>query len=339
MSKIIGIDLGTKNIKIYKGDKGIVLNDYNILAQDEKKKILAIGTDAYEMIEKVPINLVVSYPIKNGVIADYENMVKLLNRYFRKINCKGNALSSNTVFISIPSDISEVERKAYYDLMNSSDASIKKTYIIEKSVAAAIGAELDVLSPQGHMIVDIGGETTEISIVSLGGIVKTKLINIGGNQMDESIKNYIKKNFGIMIGTKSAEHIKNQLAMSFDEEKTVRVIGRDVITGLPKEIIVDSILVNTSINEFLYNIIDSIKAILEKTPPEITSDILESGIFLTGGCAKINKFDELVNKETGLIVNVIDSPSECVIRGLGKIIENPTKYESVICVPQEKNYK
>lgn len=338
-TKIIGIDFGTKTIKIYKKNKGIILNEYNIIAQDKNNNIITAGNEAYEIYERAPKTIKVSYPIKRGVIADYNNMVKLLNWYLKKTNCKKGPLSNNIAYISIPYDISEVEKKAIFDLLNDSEADIKKTYILDKPIAAALGANIDVLSSQGNMIVDIGGDTTEISVISLGGIVISKLVKIGGNQMDKSIINSRKKNNNLLIGERSAELIKINIASAYPDDSSCKVYGRDIITGLPKEIEIYSEEVYKSIKVFLFSIIDSIKFILEKTPPEISSDIIDSGIFLTGGGALIKRFDDLIYEETGLVCNVVDSPIESVVRGLGKVIEKTQSYKDIISIPKQRRYK
>jgi rod shape-determining protein MreB len=338
--KVIGIDLGTKTIKIYKKHKGIALKEYNIIAQDKTKKIISAGNDAYEMLERAPKNIMVSYPVKSGVIADFNNMLKLLNWYLKKMNCKKSMFSKNMAFISVPWDISDVEKRAIYDLVNHSEAGIKKTYLIDKPIASALGSNIDVQSPQGNMIVDIGGETTEISVVSLGGIVISKLLKIGGNRLDESILNYIRKNYNLLIGTRTAEQLKINLASAFkDEEGAMKIFGRDVITGLPKEIEVTSNMAYEAIKEYLYNIIDSIKFILEKTPPELSADIIETGIYLSGGGATIKRFDELIANETGIKVNVVDDATNSVIRGIGKVIDKHHAYRNLTYLPRDKRYK
>lgn len=340
LAKVIGIDLGTKSIKIYKKNKGITLREYNLIAQNRKKDIIAAGNNAYEMLEKTPESITVSYPVRNGVIADFDNMLKLLNWYLKDINCKKNIVSRNIAYISVPWDISDVEKRAIYDLVNHSGANIKKTYLIDKPIAAALGAEIDVRSPQGNMIVDIGGETTEISVISLGGIVISKLLKIGGSRFDYSIRTFIKKNYNLMIGNKTAEIIKKKLATAYkDEENFISVYGRDIITGLPKKIEISSAKVYESIKEHLITIIDAIKSILEKTPPELSADIIETGIYLAGGGALIKRIDDLILQETGLKVIIIDSPEESVVRGIGKIIEKNNLYKSLISAPNTKKVK
>ncbi|TCT14971.1 rod shape-determining protein MreB [Natranaerovirga pectinivora] len=339
--KVIGIDLGTKSIKIYKKHKGVALKEFNLIAKETKtKKIVAAGNDAYEMLERTPRTINVSYPVKNGVIADFDNMLKLLNWYLKKLKCKKSLFSKNVAYISVPWDISEVEKRAIYDLVNHSEASIKKTFVIDKPIAAALGASIDVSSAQGNMIVDLGGDTTEISVVSLGGIVISKLLNIGGSRFDEAIGNYIKKKYSILIGNRTAEQIKINLASAYKEEEgTINVYGRDLVTGLPKEISVSSLDVYDAIVEYLFNIIDSIKFVLEKTPPELSADIIETGIYLTGGGAMIDRLGELILKETGLKVNVVDEPDNSVIRGIGKIVEKSHSYKSLTSIPKAKKYK
>ncbi|TCK98086.1 rod shape-determining protein MreB [Natranaerovirga hydrolytica] len=341
LAKVIGIDLGTKSVKIYKKYKGVVLLENNIIAQQKRSKnIFAAGNKAYEMLERTPKDIFVSYPVRSGVIADFDNMVKLINWYLNKINCKKGLFSNNTAYISVPWDISEVEKRAIYDLINHSNASIKKIKIIDKPIAAALGADINVQSPEGNMIVDIGGDTTEISVVSLGGIVSSKLINIGGNHLDEAIINYTKKNKGILIGSRTAEVVKMNLSTAIETNiGSIKVFGRDLVTGLPKEFEINSLEVYYAIKEYLYSIIDTIKFILERTPPELSADIIEQGIYLTGGGALIEGLPELIYKETDLKVNCVEEPMNSVIRGIGKIVEKTNTYESLIVAPKAKKYK
>lgn len=322
--KILGIDLGTSTIKIYKKGEGIILDERNIIAIANKKDVIAVGNEAFEMFEKAPANINVSYPVSYGVIADIANMQSLLNHLLRQKQEAGSRFQNTSVIIAIPTDITEVEKRAFYDLIANSAAKANTIYMVEKPIADALGAGLDITNARGVMTVDIGADTTEISIMSLGGIVLSKLIPVGGNKLDESIKLYVKKKYNLIIGDKTAEIIKKQLATATgDEELTMKVYGRDVVKGLPSEMEISSRMVYESIKEYLYAIIDSIKIILERTPPEISSDIIDSGIYVMGGSANIRNLDRLIQQETDLDVNICKDASNAVALGLGRIMEEP----------------
>jgi rod shape-determining protein MreB len=320
--KAFGIDFGTSTIKIYKKGHGIVLNERNIIAIANRKNVIAVGDEAYDMYEKAPANIAVTYPVRNGVIADVANMLTLLNQFMVRIG-GGKRLGSADYIVAVPTDITEVERRSFYELIMNSNLKVGNIKIVEKPVADALGAGLDVTTAKGVMVVNIGADTTEVSILSLGGIVLSKLIPVGGNKLDESIKNIVKRKYNLYIGDKTAESIKKKLASALPQvEASVKVYGRDVVTGLPKEMEVTSDTVYEAIQEYLYTIIDSIKIILERTPPEISSDIIDSGIYITGGSANIFSLDELIHKETELKVNICPDSSTTVVNGLGKIMED-----------------
>lgn len=320
--KAYGIDFGTSTIKIYKKGQGIVLDERNIVAIADRKHVIAAGDEAFDMYEKAPSNIKVSYPVRNGVIADVADMMELLTYFMKRIN--GNKrLGSADYIVATPTDITEVERRSFYDLIASSSLKVGRIKIVEKPVADAVGAGLDVMTARGVMVVDIGADTTEVSILSLGGIVLSKLIPVGGNRLDESIKNMVKRKYNLYIGDKTAENIKKQLASAITNvDASVKVYGRDVVTGLPTEMEVNSSDVYEAISEYLYAIIDATKIILERTPPEISSDIIDSGIYITGGSAKIFALDELMHKETDLKINICPDSSNTVVKGLGKIMED-----------------
>ncbi len=321
--KIYGIDFGTSMIKIYQKNNGIILDEKNIIAIANRKKMIAAGDEAFEMYEKAPANISVSYPVKYGVIADIANMLSMLNYMLSKIKIKNSRFSSAEFIVATPADITEVEKRAFFDLIASSNAKAKNIKIVDKPIADAIGAGLDITNARGVMIVDIGADTTEISILSLGGIVISKLIPIGGNRLDESIKSYVKKNYNLVIGDKTSELIKKQLASAYPmEEKCMNVYGRNVVTGLPTEVEISSSMVYNSIVDYLNSIIDSIKIILERTPPEISSDIIDSGIYVTGGSSSIAGLSELIKAETDLTINICENAANTVVNGLGRIIED-----------------
>lgn len=335
-SKLFGIDFGTSTIKIYKKGDGVIFDARNIIAIVDNSKVIAIGDEAFEMYGKAPSNILVDYPVKNGVIANIANMLSLLNEALAKISMKYGKISGAEFFVAAPYDITEVEKRAFFDLVTSSIAKTKKVRIIEKPIADAIGAGLNVTDAYGVMTVDIGADTTEISIMSLGGIVLSKLIPIGGNKIDESIISSVRRHYNLIIGHKTAETIKIELACAIpsEKERTIKVYGRDVVTGLPVEKEIGSNFVNSVIAEHLRGIIDAVKVILEKAPPEISSDIIDSGIFLTGGSAGIRDFDTLMAAETELTVNVSEDPANTVVNGLGKIIADPKLHTLALTLKQ-----
>ena len=321
-SRAFGIDFGTSTIKIYKKGQGIVLDERNIIAISNRKTVIASGNDAFEMYEKAPANIAVSYPVRNGVIADVANMLSLLRHFMHRIG-GATRLGSADYIVATPTDITEVERRSFFDLIASSNLKAGKIKIVEKPIADAVGAGLDIMTARGVMIVDIGADTTEVSILSLGGIVLSKLIPVGGNRLDEAIKNMVKRKYNLYIGDKTAENIKKKLASAITSvEASVKVYGRDVVTGMPAEMEVSSADVYDAISEYMFAIIDAIKIILERTPPEISSDIIDSGIYITGGSAKIYALDQLMHKETDLKINICPDSSNTVVNGLGRIMED-----------------
>ncbi|NLL72634.1 MAG: rod shape-determining protein [Clostridiales bacterium] len=319
--KTYGIDFGTSTIKISRKGHGIVLDERNIVAIADKKNIIATGDEAYDMYEKAPPNIVVTHPVRNGVIADVANMTALLIHFIKKIS-GGKRLGTADYIVATPTNITEVERRSFYDLIASSTLKVGNIKIVEKPVADAVGAGLDIMSARGVMIVNIGADTTEISVLSLGGIVLSKLIPIGGNKFDEAIKNTVKKKHNLYIGDKTSESLKRKLASALPGVvASVNVYGRDVVSGLPVEVEINSKTVYESISEYLYSIIDSIRVILERTPPEISSDIIDGGIYVTGGSANIFGLDELISEETNLNVNICEDPANTVVKGLARIMD------------------
>jgi len=336
-SKTFGIDFGTSTIKIYKKGEGIIVDERNIIAIANKKQVIAVGDEAYEMHEKAPKNINVTYPIRNGVIADFNCMLDLINHMNNQMKGKSSTFNPTEFIVATPTDITEVEKRAFFDLITSSNAKAKKVRVVEKPIADALGVDLDVTSAHGVMIVNIGADTTEVSVLALGGIVLSKLIPVGGNKLDESIKTYVKKKYNLIIGDKTAETLKKELASAVPcEESELSVYGRDVVTGLPLSINVSSSMVYEAISEYLYSIVDAIRIILERTPPEISSDIIDSGIYITGGSANIRNLDELISKETDLKINIADNAANSVVIGLGKIIEDPN-FNS-LAAPLKQNY-
>ena len=315
--KIYGIDMGTNSIKIYQKAAGVILHQKNMIAMVKKKEPLALGDEAYSMYEKAPKNIEVKQPIINGVIADFTAMQTMIQLYFKGMHGKkfaeGLAAGGNAEFyIAVPSDITEVEKRAFYDLIASSSLKTKKIRIVEKPIADALGAGLDVMDATGRLIVNIGADTTEISLISLGGIVQSRLLKIGGTKFDEAIQQTVKKKHNLVIGMKSAERLKMQLAS-----------GINLITGLPNKVTVTNHLIFEAMSESLSSIIDAIKFILEKTPPELSMDIMHDGVCMTGGSTHIKNLDLLIQQETGLSIMKMEEPELTVVKGLGMIMENP----------------
>ena len=319
--KIIGMDFGTSKIKMYKTGSGIILEEKNVIAVENRSKVLAIGDNAYEMLGKSPDRIQVSMPIQNGVIADLENMKLLLNAFLDKVSGKGKIRSSDYL-VAIPTNITEVEKRAFYELVQHSNGKAKKVSIVHRPLVAALGMDVDITKSKGVMVVDMGADTTEIAVMSLGGIVLSKIIPIGGNKMDESIKTVMKKE-GLFIGDKTAELIKNELSSAIDPtDKKMNIFGRNVMNGLPTESTIDADTVYHAIREHLLGIVSAIRVILERTPPEIASDIIDAGIYVTGGLAQIKGLDTLIQTETNLQVNIAEKSENSVIKGLGAMAEN-----------------
>lgn len=342
MSKVYGIDLGTRMLKIYKKNEGVIYDAKNILAIADGTRIIAIGDEAFEMFGKAPSNIEVTYPVKCGVIADIKNMQALLNRVFEEIGKTHGKLNGAEFIVTAPTDITEVEKKAFVDLVASTEVKPKRVRIAERPIADAIGAGLNVTEASGVMVVDIGADTTEISVLSLGGIVLSRLVTIGGNQFDEDIIRCVKNKFNLVIGNKTAEVIKIALATAIppeaDKDETIKIYGRDVVNGLPTEKEIPASFVYDSIAEHLHSIVDAVKVILEHTPPEISSDIIDSGIYVTGGSAQIRNLDRLLNSETELNINICEKSADTVALGLGKIIETP-ELDSLTYVLKQTTYR
>ena len=321
---VYGIDLGTSNIKMYSSSSDNILNEKNVIAIKNKNEIFSFGNQAFEMYEKAPENINVSFPVKFGVIADIKNMETLFSCFYKKLN-GGKTVNGADYCIAVPTDVTEVEKRAFYDLIASSSLKTKKIRIVEKPIADALGAGLDVMDATGRLIVNIGADTTEISLISLGGIVQSRLLKIGGTKFDEAIQQTVKKKHNLVIGMKSAERLKMQLASGIkeDEEITYDVMGRNLITGLPNKVTVTNHLIFEAMSESLSSIIDAIKFILEKTPPELSMDIMHDGVCMTGGSTHIKNLDLLIQQETGLSIMKMEEPELTVVKGLGMIMENP----------------
>lgn len=319
-SNAYGIDLGTSNIKIYgKGDKEILCQK-NMIAIENKDYLFAYGDEAFEMYEKAPGNIHISYPLCNGVIADIKNMQTLVKCFISDI-CSGQVKPAE-YYIAVPTDVTEVEKRAFYDLVKNAGVKAKKIMVVEKAIADGLGMDIDVKTSQGVLVVDVGYDTTEISILSLGGIVLSKLIKVGGQKFDDAIRNAVRKEFALIIGGKTAEQVKISLNELKEEGKNAVVYGRDIVTGLPVEREIPTELIDDCLKEHFRTIIDNVKVILERTPPELGADIYRQGIYLTGGACQISNFSTLLANGTGLKVNIAEHPIESVAIGLAKIIKD-----------------
>lgn len=321
MAYDVGIDLGTSNTLIYVKGKDLVINEPSVVAVSEKTgKILAVGSEAREMLGRTPESIVAVTPIKEGVIANFDATVAML-KHFLKSSTKGSMLKPRAV-VCIPSNVTEVEKRAVREAVLSAGA--REVYLIEESMAAAIGAGIAVNNPLGSMIVDIGGGTTEIAIISLGGIVTSCSLNVAGNAFDNEIAQYLKKTYNLSIGLISAEEIKRKVASAcpLKEEVESEVKGRDVVTGLPKTVTISSKEIRLALAECMEQIIDGIKSVLEKTPPELAADIFDAGIILTGGGATLRGLGKLINVNTGIPIYIAENPTECVAIGAGRTLED-----------------
>ncbi|MDE7205452.1 MAG: rod shape-determining protein [Lachnospiraceae bacterium] len=321
-----GIDLGTRTIKIYNAHNDNVIVEKNMIAIEDKKNLFAYGDSAFEMFEKAPSNIEISYPLCNGVIADIKNMQLILKNFI--LDCNKGSVKPAEFYIAVPSDITEVEKRAFSDLVKDANIKAKKILRVEKAVADGLGLDIDVKNAQGILVVNVGFHTTEISILSLGGIVLSRLIKVGGQKFDESIKNAIRKEFSLIVGSKTAENVKIDLRELEEDKRKAVVYGRDIVTGLPMEKEIPTDLVSESMLENFNVIIDNIRVILERTPPELSADIFRRGVYLTGGASQVAHLAELIAKGTGLKVNVSENPVSGVALGLAKIIKDDN-YKSV----------
>ncbi len=320
MANEIGIDLGTANTIIYLRGKGIVVNEPTVVAVSRATgKILSIGKEAGEMLGRTPIDICAVTPIREGVIANFDITVSMLKYFIKK--AIGATILKPKAVVCIPSHITDVEKRAVRDAVLA--AGVKEVLLLEKSMAAAIGAGISVNAPVGSMVVDIGGGTTEIAVVSLGGIVTTQSLKVASHTFDNDIIQFLKKNHNLIIGNITAEEIKIEVgsACSLKEELSVTIKGRDLVSGLPRTATVTSEEIREAIKESLAAIIDGIKSVLEKTPPELAADIIESGIVLTGGGSILKGLGKLINAHTGIPIYIAEAPTECVAMGAGKALE------------------
>lgn len=332
-SKDIGIDLGTANTLVYMRGKGIIIREPSVVAVDVKMdRVRYVGQEAKDVIGRTPGSIVAVRPLKDGVIADFDMTTSMLQEFIRKA-LKGRAFAGSRVrvIICIPSGVTAVERRAVKEATQSAGA--KRVSIIEEPMAAAIGAGLPVADPTGSMIVDIGGGTSEVAVISLGGIVTSRSVRVAGDEFDSSIINYIKKKYNLLIGERTAENIKIAIGSAYpyaDNEPSMDIKGRNLLNGLPENITVTSEEIREALSEPLSHVIEAIKVTLEKTPPELAADIIDQGIMLAGGGALLKGLDLLIHAETGMPVKVAERPLDCVADGTGKVLENIDKLIDVL---------
>jgi rod shape-determining protein MreB len=331
-SKDLGIDLGTKNTLVYTHEKGIVINEPSVVAVNTRTdEILAVGEEAKRMVGKTPGHIQAIKPLVDGVISDFEVTEKMLKYFIDKVHAESFTLIPRPrIVIGIPLNITEVEKKAVEDAAKSAGA--RKVYLIEESMAAAIGARLPVADPTATMIVDIGGGTTEISVISLGGVVAWKTLRIAGNELDNNIIQYAREEFNLLVGEQVAERAKITIgsATELKEPMNMEVRGRDLINGLPRAVVITDIQVREAMGRTIHQIIENIKSTLETTPPELVSDIYEHGIILVGGGALLRGLDKEIAQNTKIPVRIADDPLTCVVRGAGILLSDPDLLDKIV---------
>jgi rod shape-determining protein MreB and related proteins len=326
----MAVDLGTANTLVYVRGKGIVLNEPSVVAINTNTGgILAVGAEAKKMIGRTPGNIVAIRPLKDGVIADFDTTERMLRYFIQKVH-KRRHLAKPRIVVCVPSGITGVEQRAVKDAGYAAGA--RKVYIIEEPMAAAIGAGLPVHEPTGNMVVDIGGGTTEVAVISLGGIVTSQSIRTGGDELDQAIITYVKKEYSLMLGERTAEEIKMAIGSAFPspEEPHAEIRGRDLVSGLPKTIVVSAEEIRKAIEEPVNSIIDAVKTTLDKCPPELSGDIMDRGIVITGGGALLKGLDERLRHETGMPIHITDRPLDSVAMGSGKCVEEFEALQQVL---------
>ncbi len=330
LSKKIGIDLGTANILIYEKGKGIVIQEPSVVAIDKNNdKVLAVGKEARRMLGRTPGNIVATRPLKDGVIADFEVTELMLKHFISKV-VKQRFLFKPTIMICIPEGITGVEKRAVMDA--ASQVGSRNTYLIEEPLAAAIGSGLKVEEPDGSMVIDIGGGTTEIAVISMGGIVVSESLRIGGDKFDEALVRYIRNKYNMVIGEKTAEEVKMEIGSAWidGESREYEMRGRNLMTGMPKNLTISSMETVEAFKENITTIIESVRHVLEQTPPELSSDIMDKGVVLTGGGSLLHGLDTLISKETQIPVFSAESPLSCVAEGTGIALEELENLKDIL---------
>lgn len=329
-SKDMGIDLGTANTLVYVKGKGIVLQEPSVVAiRRETNEVLAVGEEANKMVGRTPGSIVVIRPMKDGVIADFDVTETMLRHFIRKAH-GGRGIVRPRVVVGVPCGVTEVEKRA---VINAAlEAGAREAYLIEEPMAAAIGAGLPVHDPSGSMIVDVGGGTTEIAVISLGGIVASRSVRTAGDEMNEAIVQHVKRTYSLMIGERTAEEVKKVLgsACPFEGEGSMEIKGRDMVTGLPKTVSVEAAEIRDALQEPVRAIVDAVRVTLERTPPELAADIMDKGIVMTGGGSLLRGIDRLLSNETGMPVHLTEDPMKCVALGTGKCLESLDVFRKVL---------
>ena len=335
-SKDIGIDLGTANTLVYVRGKGIVINEPSIVAINKKTgKILAIGNEARKMVGRTPGHIIVSRPLISGVVSDFEVTEQMLKYFIEKVNqATFGFLSRPRVIVGIPSGVTEVEKRAVQDA--TLNAGARQAFLIEEPMAAAIGARLPIQDPTGSLIVDIGGGTSEIAVISLGGIVISKSIRIAGDEMNENIIQFVRDEFNLLLGERTAEEVKIKIGSAIPQKEKMKaqIRGRDLVTGLPKEVTITDDQVRIALQRSIKAIVNNVKAAVEETPPELVSDIMEKGITLAGGGALLRGLNQLISQETQMPVIIADDPLTCVVRGAGIVLEDIDTLKEVLVITE-----
>ena len=327
----IAVDLGTANTLVYVKGEGIVLNEPSVVAVDRgSRRILGIGLEAKRMLGRTPDGIEAIRPLKDGVIADVDVTERMLRHFLKQVTSKRIFRIKPTVVVGVPSGITELERRAVRS--SAMSAGSKNVFMVDEPMAAAIGVGLPVETPTGNMVIDIGGGTTEIAVIALSGIVSNTSIRVGGDELDAAIVTFLRKNYNLLIGEPTAEAIKVQIGSAFDygEEQELEVKGRDLVSGIPKTVVVHSQEIRECIQEPIQAIVDAVRRALEITPPELASDIVDRGIMMTGGGALVRGLDKLLKHETNLPIHVDEDPLTCVVRGAGRILDDLTKYRTVL---------
>ena len=336
-TKDIGIDLGTANTLVFMRGKGVIMREPSVVAVDTKTDtVRCVGTEAKQVIGRTPGSIVAVRPLKDGVIADFDIATSMLKIFIRRV-CGNNLLFRPRIVICIPSGVTDVERRAVSNA--AINAGAKQVMVMEEPMAAAIGAGLPIEEPTGNMVVDIGGGTSEVAVISLGGIVAARSIRVGGDEFDQSIIAYIKRKHNLLIGERTAEQIKIQLGSAFpmEQEGTMDIKGRNLVDGLPKNLTITSEEIREALSEAVTSVIDAIKETLERTPPELSADIIDRGIMLTGGGALLHGLNELIHQETGIEVHIAENPLDCVAAGAGTVLENLELLRDVVADAERKD--
>lgn len=329
-TRYIGIDLGTANTLVFVRGKGIILREPSVVAVNTRTdQACSVGKEAKEIIGRTPGSIIAVRPLKDGVIADFDIATTMLQEFIRK-SLRGTLLSHANVLICIPSGITAVERRAVKEAAEKAGA--RPVQLVQEPLAAALGAGLDILQPTGTMVVDIGGGTSEVAVISMGGIVSSKSVRVAGDAFDMAIVNYVRKKFNILIGERTAESVKLEIGSAFPEqhENRMELRGRNLLNGLPENVTITSADVRNALQEPLQTVLDAIRETLRMTPPELSADVIEQGITLTGGGALLRGMDKLINRETGMPVYIAEFPLDCVAEGTGKILADPAAYEELL---------